>query len=89
MSELKPCPLVAVFGDPELEEQALARCPNRRPDPRVEKLVEALKDLLRTIDANGTWDERCFYYAGKNASELQAPMKKAAKALAEYEKEEK
>lgn len=48
-------------------------------------LLEALTKLVARIEGHGSWDEGCFYYAGRSASELQDPLKKALAVIAKAE----
>ncbi len=45
-------------------------------------LLDACKFILSRLQSNGDWDEGCFYYSGKSASELQAPIERLQKAIA-------
>lgn len=45
----------------------------------------ALKLLVERIEANGEWDDGCFYYNGRSASELQGPLDRAHTAIAKAE----
>lgn len=49
--------------------------------------VDVLRDaaeLLRVIEANGEWEDGCFYYHHRSASELQAPLIALRKTLADH-----
>lgn len=46
-------------------------------------LREALGMFLAAMNLYGDWDDGCFYYGGKSASELQEPIRIARAALAE------
>jgi hypothetical protein len=48
---------------------------------------EALKLIVDALEQYGSWDEGCFYYNGKSASELQEPIAKARAAIARAEGE--
>jgi hypothetical protein len=42
---------------------------------------EALVLFLNAMDTYGNWDDGCFYYAERSASELQRPIELARAAL--------
>ncbi len=44
---------------------------------------EALVLFLDAMDTHGNWDDGCFYYAGRSASELQRPIELARTALSQ------
>ena len=45
------------------------------------RLREALQMFKKRLLTHGEWDEDCFYYAGKSASELEEPLNLAEQAL--------
>lgn len=62
MSELKPCPVqdvAVVYADMEYILKPCRSCPNRRPDPRVERLVAALETVLEiSLQDEWTYEDR-------------------------------
>jgi hypothetical protein len=48
----------------------------------VPDITAALRLFVERIEANGEWDDGCFYYGGTSASELQEPLRLAQAALA-------
>lgn len=46
------------------------------------EMLSAPTMFVERIEANGNWDDGCFYYGGRSASELQAPLEKAKAAIA-------
>ena len=49
------------------------------------ELLEALKAFQDCMRTYGEWDEGCFYYAGRIASELQDVIVKAETAIQKAE----
>lgn len=47
-------------------------------------VLHGAAELLRVIEANGEWEDGCFYYHYRSASELQAPLIALRKALATH-----
>jgi hypothetical protein len=47
-------------------------------------LVRALVSLHGTIYRHGEWDDGCFYYSGKSASELEGPISETDAAIAAF-----
>ncbi len=45
-------------------------------------LLDACKLVLSRLQINGEWDDGCFYYNGKSASELQDPIARLQQAIA-------
>lgn len=45
-------------------------------------LYAALEAFVERMQSHGDWDDGCFYYGGKSASELQEPIRLARAALA-------
>jgi len=50
-------------------------------------VVDALASLHAALEKHANWDDGCFYYNGKSASELQEPLAKARAALQRAEGE--
>lgn len=48
-------------------------------------LLEALKMFVQRMAMHGEWDDGCFYYSKKSASELQEPIIDAWAAIAKAE----
>ncbi len=53
----------------------------RQKDELIRDLVEAATLTLSRLQADGDWDDGCFYYNGTSASELQLPIEKLQSAL--------
>jgi hypothetical protein len=48
-------------------------------------LLDACKFILSQLQSNGEWDDGCFYYNKKSASELQDPIERLQRAIAQAE----
>lgn len=47
----------------------------------VAELIEAANLMHAALQKHGEWDDGCFYYGGKAASELQSPISSLVAAL--------
>lgn len=53
----------------------------------AEALLDACKLTLERLQRHGDWDDGCFYYNGKSASELQDPIAQLQFAITRAEGE--
>ena len=66
-----------VRGGSPAEADANARLIASAPD-----LLAALRLFMARMNERGDWDDGCFYYEGRSASELQEPIRAARAAIA-------
>lgn len=45
------------------------------------ELLAAAKSIQSQINRGGNWEDGCFYYNGRSASELQGPMIRLSDAI--------
>jgi hypothetical protein len=57
-------------------------CPMHSAAP---ELLEACKFILSRLQINGEWDDGCFYYNGKSATELESPIAQLQAAIKKAE----
>jgi hypothetical protein len=50
--------------------------------PGHDAALSTLKLFVERIESNGEWDDGCFYYGGRSASELQEPLLQAREIIA-------
>jgi hypothetical protein len=75
-------PVVTVCRcESEAEAQANARLIVHRVNT-FPALVEALEQMMHRMNLNGHFDDGCFYYNQRSASELEEPIRLAQAALA-------
>ena len=48
---------------------------------RVRDLEDVIRAMIECLERYGNWDDGCFYYAGRSASELQEPLLAARDVL--------
>lgn len=72
-----------VSGFTTSEERVIAELHGRikRLQTSKRELVEALDNLLSTIQVCGEWDDGCFYFKRVAAPELEIPLGQANAAL--------
>jgi hypothetical protein len=58
---------------------------NSRLIASAPELHKSTNELMAVLHRFGEWDDGCFYYAGKAATELQRPMRSVCDAIAKAE----
>lgn len=67
-------------------ECAPLAAPSPAPVDLMERVEKALEVFRSRIEANGEWDDGCFYYRRTSASELEEPLRLAREVLSDLRK---